>query len=228
MGRFMNAQDLNLSWAQRVGVLRRLLWASIRVESPHTMDEILSYVMHILRLPKSREGVLVEAGCFKGSSSVKFSIAAKLAGRQLVIFDSFKGIPPNNEDHGTNIFGGEAGFAQGDWAGSINEVKSNIKNYGEIDCCTFVEGYFENSMPSFKTKVAAAYIDVDLVSSTETCLEYLYPLMEKGGSIFSQDGHLPLVINLLDDATFWKNRIGVSKPQINGLRSSKLVEIITH
>ncbi len=41
-------------------------------------------------------------------------------------------------------------------------------------------------LPTFKEKVAAVYIDVDLASSTRTCLNHLYPLLERGGVCFSQ------------------------------------------
>ena len=57
----------------------------------------------------------MEAGCFKGGSTAKFSIAAKIAGRRLYVFDSFQGIPAHNEDHGRTIWGGAVAFRQGDY-----------------------------------------------------------------------------------------------------------------
>ena len=70
--------------------------------------EVLAYVTTILKLPKTTEGCIVECGCYKGSSTAKFSLAAKYSGRKLVVFDSFEGIPENDERHGKNIFGGPA------------------------------------------------------------------------------------------------------------------------
>ena len=72
----------------------------------------------------------------------------------------------------------------------------------------------------------AAYIDVDLALSTKTCLKYLYPLLQPGGVIFTQDGHLPLVIKVLDNDDFWENEVGYKKPIIKGLYREKLVKII--
>jgi len=77
-------------------------------------------------MPKAKSGYFVEAGCFKGSSSAKFSIAASMVGRKLIIFDSFQGMPANQELHTKNIFGGRAYFAEGDYKGSLEEVRNNI------------------------------------------------------------------------------------------------------
>jgi len=59
-------------------------------------------------------------------------------------------------------------------------------------------------MPTFDQSVIVAYIDVDLANSTRTCLKYLFPRLVRGGVIFSQDGHLPLVIDVMADANFWQ------------------------
>ena len=81
-------------------------------------------------------------------------------------------------------------------------------------------------MPKFQQPISVIYLDVDLASSTRTCLRHLYPLLEPGGVIFSQDGHLPLVIDALNDDNFWLNEVGCKKPDILGLGKSKLIKII--
>ena len=97
----------------------------------------------------------------KGSSTAKFSIAAGLVGRQLVVFDSFRGLPAHNEDHGMSIEGREVIFQEGDFSGSLEEVRHNVTTYGDIDACTFVPGWFEDTMKNCPSPVAAAYLDVD-------------------------------------------------------------------
>ena len=71
-----------------------------------------------------------------------------------------------------------------------------------------------------------AYLDVDLASSTKTCLKYLYPLVIPGGIIYSQDGDFPLVIEVFNDDRFWENEVGCKKPDIEGLGKKKLLKII--
>ena len=97
------------------------------------------------------------------------------------MFDSFQGIPENREDHKRDFSGNPICFVGGSYAGTIEEVVTNVGRYGHVDACRFVRGWFEDTMPTFKEPIAAAYLDVDLVSSTQTCLKYLYPLIMPGG-----------------------------------------------
>lgn len=223
---FLLRPATHASFAQRVMIVRRSFLTSFRVHCPHTQSEVLQYIRTILSLPPESPGIVVEAGCFKGGSTAKFSVAAGLAGKQLVVFDSFEGIPPNEEEHGVSIFGEVAVFREGAYAGPIDEVRANVSKYGEIDRCRFIKGWFNETMPNFNEPLAAAYIDVDLASSTKTCLKYLFPLLQPGGVLYSQDGHLPLVINVLEDDSFWENDVGCKKPRMIGLGTSKLVKVI--
>ena len=223
---FLSHPMIQIDPSDRKVLLKQIDFINQHVECPHTLDQILVYITHILSLPDESEGVVVEAGCFKGGSSSKFSLAAQHMNRTFVIFDSFQGIPNNQEAHDVNIFGGPAGFAEGDYAGSLPEVKGNISQYGAIECCEFVEGWFDDTLPHFQKPIDCIYLDVDLVSSTKTCLKYLYPLLRPGGSLFSQDGHLPLVIELFDDDQFWQDELGVAKPRMIGLRTNKLIQVI--
>jgi len=222
---FLCNGKLNISFSKKFKILRQLYLIDLNLEPLQTQEEILSYIQKILSLPSESEGVVVEAGCYKGNSTAKFSLAADIANRSLVVFDSFQGLPENDEPHVKNIFGGQASFKKGDYCGPLEEVKSNISKFGKIDCVRFVEGWFDDTMPKFKDRVACAYLDVDLASSTRTCLKYLYPLLEKGGILYSQDGHLPLVIKVFDDEKFWVTEVGFKKPTIEGLGKRKLIKI---
>ena len=83
----------SLSYFRRISLLRKFKLITRKVPCPHKQDEIIAFVDTILRIPPGEEGCIVEAGSFKGGSAAKFSIAAKLAGRELYIFDSFEGLP---------------------------------------------------------------------------------------------------------------------------------------
>jgi len=223
---FLLDGGLGLPFTARARLLARLYAVSFGVESPHTQDEILEYVKTILSLPRDAGGLIVEAGCFKGSSTAKFSLAAEIADKELVVFDSFRGIPPNDEPHDKSRAGGPARFRAGQYRGSLEEVRSNVARFGRLERCRFIEGWFDDTMPAFLEPVRAAYIDVDLASSTRTCLKYLYPLVVPGGVLYSQDGHLPLVVDVLDDDEFWSREVGCDKPRMIGLREKKLVRIV--
>lgn len=165
-------------------------------------------------------GPFVEAGSFKGGSAAKFSALCEVTDRKLLVFDSFEGLPPNEELHfGSVIFPG------GDYAGSLEEVRSTISRLGKLDVVEFHQGWFEDTLPSFKQPIAGAYIDVDLEGSTRTCVKYLFPLISKGGAMFSQDGHPPRIVELLKAEKFWEEEVGVKRPRMDGLGQQTLIKI---
>ena len=223
---FLRSKGSKFSLRTRLELLERLYVISFRVESPHNQDEIVPFIEAILSAPSHHDGAIVEAGCFKGSSTAKFSLAADLVGKELVVFDSFQGIPENDEPHDRNIFGGVVYFKKGQYRGTLEEVRNNVTRFGKIGCCRFVPGWFDDTLPAFAEPVSSIYLDVDLASSTRLCLKHLYPLLETGGVLHSQDGHLPLVIEVFDDDEFWLREVGGKKPTVRGLGSEKLLRVV--
>lgn len=213
---------------QRQMLLKRMREVSRHVSCPHNESDILSFGIQILSIPPNQDGCIVEAGSYKGGSTAKFSLFGKRAGRKLVVFDSFEGLPDNTENHDRSIFGYSIKdwFSGGKFCGSFEEVQYNVSRFGELDVCTFVKGWFEDTMLNFKMSIAAAYLDVDLASSTKTCLKYLWPLIIPGGVLYSQDGDFPLVIAVFEGEDFWNNEVGCQKPHIEGLGAKKLIKIV--
>jgi len=223
---FLLCREFSLPLRQRLRMVKQLYVIHLSVESPHQQGEILEFIKAMLSMTGDPNAVFVEAGCYKGSSTAKFSLAADIAGRTLVVFDSFDGIPYNSEPHSKDIFGNHVSFGGGNYRASLEEVQCNVTRYGSIKSCRFVKGWLEDTLPSFKEEVAAVYLDVDLASSSRTCLRYLYPLLQPGGVLFSQDGHLPLVIDVFEEESLWDEEIGCKPPLVDGLGSKKLLKIV--
>jgi O-methyltransferase len=221
--RFVSAPEENISFLARLQIICKFYRVSAHVPCEHQESEILDFASKVFTLSSEVQGCIVEAGSYKGGGTAKLSIAAKLAHRRLVVFDSFEGIPPHEEPHEKTIWGGPVGFARGDYRGSLEEVRSNVGEFGEIDACEFIKGYFEETLRSFQQSVAAAFLDVDLAGSTRTCLKHLWPLLVPGGFLFSHDGHLPLVLEVFEDDCFWQQELGCERPEINGLGQRKLI-----
>jgi O-methyltransferase len=213
------------TFIQRLSLMVKCYRISYSVDCPHMENEIIKVMAAIFSLAPNSKGIIAEAGSYKGGSSAKISLAARLAKRKFFIFDSFEGLPAHQEIHEKNIFGGEAYFPPGSYAGSLEEVKTNIRKFGAIEVCEFKKGWFENTMPLLRESIGVGYLDVDLESSTRTCLKYLYPLVIPGGILLSQDGHLPWIIRLLANEEFWQKQVGCEKPEMIGLGKEKLVII---
>jgi len=170
--------------------------------------------------------VIVKAGCYKGGSTAKLSLLARIANRRLVAFDSLEGLPDNDESDQRSIFGEVTDFSRGKYCGALEEVKANIGRFRDLAQYTFVKGWFEDTMPGFADRVAVAFLDVDLASSTKTCLKFLFPRLQPGASHVSQDGHLPRVIEVLNDGAFWRDDVGHPRPPMERRGSGKLVRIL--
>ena len=88
-----------------------------------------------------------------------------------------------------------------------------------------MKGWFDDTLPRDNIDIAGAYVDVDLASSTRTCIKHFYPRLLPGGFLLSQDGDFPLVIEAFDDDRFWEEEVGFKKPEIHGLNESKMLRV---
>ena len=215
----------NLSYKQRLLLTKRLYIISHAIDCRHAENEILSFIGEIASMLDSTPRCIVEAGCYKGGSTAKFSIAAKMMDKRLVIFDSFEGLPEYNDLLDGDMFDNHY-HPPGSFYASINEVKKNIDTYGELEVCEFIKGWYEDTMPGFSREISAVFLDVALASSTRTCLKYLYPLLVEGGILYSNDGYSPPICSVFSDDEFWQKEVGCLKPDIQGLGRRKLIKIV--
>jgi len=209
----------NVYLLECVKLISRFLVVDWNVISAHKPIEI-SYVCRELFMCRAKTGgVFLEAGCWYGSSSSKFSIVCKMLGYSLLIYDSFQGVEPvenKSEIKGGHDFSGEYACHQG-------IVEENIRKYGEISVCTFFSGWFSETLKEVHHPIKIAYIDCDSAKGTNEVLAGVVPAMVRGGCIFSQDFHIKSVRELLLDPSTWK-RFGSEMPCINE-EGRKLVSI---
>ncbi len=219
IGRFIRSSHLECSLAARLRLLGRLAWVTDNVRGYHGNGEMLRVGAAILgRSPP----VVIEAGCGYGASTAKLSWFVAEAGGELWVFDSFRGIPDNDEVH-QNLDGRRVLFKKGAFRGRERAVQRTVETYGRAEVCRWVKGDFADTL--HEAPVAdVILLDVDLVRSTRTCVRELFPRLRRGGVMFSQDGHLKATVDLLGNAEFWRAEVGTSQPVIAGLGSAKLLE----
>jgi O-methyltransferase len=213
-----------LSLRERAALVARFIPTTNHIRTYHTQAEMLAVADRILRLAGRTGLTIVEAGSGKGGSTAKLSLVARLAGGRLLVFDSFRGIPPNAERHRT-IWGRPVEFRAGAFRGRLPAVRRAVARFGAPEVCEYRKGWFTDTLPALDGPVDVALLDVDLLSSTRTCLAHLVPRLRPGGAIFTQDGHLEAIVTLLGDARFWHDELGVEPPRITGLGTRKLLEI---
>jgi O-methyltransferase len=211
--------------AERVRLVARFVRITNAIRSWHTQAELLAAADAILRLAGRQGLTVVECGAAKGASTAKLSLLAARAGGRLHVFDSFRGLPKNEERHTRLDGSGPVVFRAGAFSGRLPAVKRAVERFGEARVCEWHKGWFEETLPDFQGPVDVAVLDVDLLASTRTCLVHLFPKLRPGGVILTQDAHLTAVAELLGSERFWREEVGVSPPVVEGLGARKMAVI---
>jgi len=188
------------------------------VHCAHAPYQFVVMAKHFLEL--KTPGPIVECGCFKGGGSAKLSLLAKLMGRELIICDSFMGLPQPEDSAEERLegYGNSPSYqlSAGQYAGTLDEVKTNIGTYGCLDVCTFVQGYYQDSLKSLTIQPACVVLDVDLVSSARDCLKYLWPQTMAGGLWFTHEAcYLNYLYGTFDER-WWQEHLGQAPPVVFG------------
>lgn len=171
----------------------------------------------VLRIPPETPGVVVECGAWKGASAAALSHACALTGRRLIVCDSFEGLPDDGGERHVGLHTGVYGhYEAGMFAGSEEEVRATLARYGRPACCTYIKGYFEDSLRDFDQPVALAFLDVDLASSTRDCLCALWPQLAEGGYVYSDDAGDLDVVKVFFDEPWWQETLGCAAPGFVG------------
>lgn len=140
------------------------------------------------------QGDIVECGCYSGGSTAKLSLVAALTGRKVVVFDSFEGLPEVDEynlddRHARRGSGWTTPWSKGRYAARRDLVEANVRQFGAINVCSFIEGWFENTLtPSnLEFELGLAFVDVDIPSSARQCFDALWPRLFAKGVFVTHD-----------------------------------------
>ncbi len=159
-----------------------------RTDMAMTLGEAYQIIMAVKSVEKIN-GDIAEVGVYKGGSA---RLIAQYKGQKtLHLFDTFQGIPKINKID-------EGFFKEGEYKGTIDEVKSVLAPYQAIK---YYQGFFPNTTVQLQpTKFSFVNFDVDTYQTTKDCIEFFYPLMNKGGVMISHDYlQIPGVRKAFDD-----------------------------
>lgn len=206
----------------KLRLVARMVRTTLAVPTGSSFVEHLVIATKALAVPADREGCLVECGAYKGGSTANLSLVAGLCGRELVVFDSFEGMPdPDETDREHTLIASEQvhTYAADAWDAPLSEVQDNVERYGELSACRFEAGYFAETMGEFDEPVVVAFLDVGLRSSAETAVAELWPLLDDGGYLFTHEAKHMEIATLFFDAAWWADRLDDSPPGLVGAGS---------
>jgi O-methyltransferase len=168
---------LNIYRKYKLGL--KMFLNTLRIQTGTSYKSHLAIALKILETPPEVSGDVIECGTWKGGSAANLSLVCDIVGRKLRIYDSFEGLPegkPGDRE--------AAAYDKGDYCGPLEEVKANIGKYGKIDCCEFIQGWFDDTLPDLNSPVLLAFLDVDLEASLDICVRSIWPNLTEQGYIF--------------------------------------------
>jgi O-methyltransferase len=165
----------------------------------------------IMAIPPDLPGDIVECGTWKGVSATNLSIICNIVGRKLKVYDSFEGLPDTKPEE-------PLAYAnlKGAYDGALNEVMSNIKRYGNIECCEFEKGWFNETLPKLNSPVLLAFIDADLESSLHTCVRWIWPNLVEKGYLFTDEAAFLEYVALFYSEKWWRKYLHRTPPGLIG------------
>lgn len=210
-------REYGVGFGRKWQLYRQIVRNTARPGCASSLLEQVSVVTEILKIPKAAPGAVAEFGCFKGFSTATISLACALTGRKLLVFDSFAGLPSPTEAV-RNMFGEAVAYHEGQFCGTLAEVKENVTRFGRIDCCEFVPGYFNRTLPARPKDETYALIfeDADLPSSIRDVLTYGWPKLRKGGVFFCHEARDLSVVRIFFDQAWWRENLQAEAPGFVG------------
>lgn len=159
-------------------------------------------------------GDFVECGVWRGGASILMRgllAACGEHGRKVVLFDSFRGLPPPNpgdfpEDEGDTLHTFDA------LAVPLETVRETFARYGLLDDqVVFVEGWFRDTLQVAPVhRIAVLRLDGDMYEFTWQALTSLYPKLSPGGFVIVDDyGAIPACRSAVDA---YRVEFGISEP----------------
>lgn len=154
-----------------------------------------------------REGVvgdLIETGVWRGGACILMRGIVKAygdTGRQVVVADSFEGLPPPEEE-AYPADRGDTHHTFKELAISLDEVRENFARYGLLDTqVEFLKGWFRDTLPGLRNRnFALIRLDGDMYGSTMDALTNLYDRLSHGGFCIIDDyGAIPACKSAVDD-----------------------------
>jgi O-methyltransferase len=207
--------NYGLTRKSRIDLLNKFITINQNIESLASLEVHIILAKNLLELPVANEAsFIVECGSFKGASTSALSLICHIIKRKIIVYDSFKGLPKENFNQKIiyphlNLSGY---YKEGMFKSNLNEFKSNVSKFGNINDCIVREGFFEQSLKLHKEQIDLIFLDVDLLSSTKTCIKYLWPYLKNQQKVFTDDSCDLNNVKIWFDDNWWKETLNVNAP----------------
>lgn len=222
LGRFFATEtgsQYGVGFFRKVWLLVRMFRNRFEIVTASGLLDQVVMVTEILCIPRTFDGVVVECGSYQGGSTANLSLVCALTRRTLHVFDSFAGLPEPSKTDTLHLLPSVRelrAFQKGDFCGTLETVRTNVRRFGRLEVCCFHVGYFETTLPEFAQPCVFAFCDVDLRASLETCVEHLWPVLIDRCYLFTHEANHMEIASLFFDLSWWKLRLHSVPPGLVG------------
>jgi O-methyltransferase len=201
-----------MTWRRKFRLVWRMYRNSLRVTAATSYKAHVAMAVKLLEVPPSTKGVVVECGCFLGGSSTNLSLVCDIVGRDLILYDSFEGLPP--PEQGEKY--ARRGMGTGAFKGSLETVQANIARGGALDRCVFRKGWLKDTLPQHTEPVVMCFLDVDYQASLHECVQHLWPKLVRHGFVFIDEFALVDYCALFFSERYWRQYFDTTPPGLFG------------
>jgi hypothetical protein len=203
-----------LSWPDRLRLARRMRRTTRHVNTATSYKAHLAMAVKLLEIPHDVDGVVVECGSYLGGSTANLSLICEIVGRELVVYDSFEGLPPPSA--GDRYARPEqTGFLRAD----LETVRANVGRFGALERCRFRKGWFADTLPRHTEPIVLAFLDVDYQRSLDDCVRNLWPRLTDRGYVFIDEYVLTDYCALFWSERYWRTHFDTTPPGLIGAGS---------
>jgi O-methyltransferase len=203
-----------LTWPRKVRLAYRMWRTTREVFTGTSYKAHLAMAVKLLEIPPDVEGAVVECGCYLGGSTANLSLACDVVGRELIVYDSFEGLPPPtaNDKYAKDE---ATGFLRAE----LDVVRENVRRFGAVQRCSFRKGWFSDTLPEHTEPVVLAFLDVDYQASLDDCIRNLWPHLTDRGYVFIDEYVLTDYCALFWSERYWKTHFDTTPPGLIGAGS---------
>lgn len=207
-------KSYGMTWPRRFRLAYRMYRNTKRVTTGMSYRAHLAMAVKLLEIPPNVEGAVVECGSYKGGTTANLSLVCDIVGRELIVYDSFEGLPPAQPGDKT-----ADPKSQGLFRGDLEEVQANVRRAGAIDRCTFRKGWFEETLPDHREPIVLCLLDVDFQASLDTCVRHLWPHLTDQGYLFIDECLVTDYCALFYSERYWRTHFDTTPPGLVGAGS---------
>jgi len=179
-------------------IVRAVRADSLTFLEPEALSDLFEMIENYER--NDMPGILIEAGCAAGGSSIVMA-KAKSKQRPLHVYDVFGMIPPPSENDDKDVHdrylviraGRAKGIGNRTYYGYeenlVAKVEKNFERHGvplRQNNIQLIQGMFQDTL-QVAEPVLLAHIDGDWCESVRVCLERISPALVSGGALVIDD-----------------------------------------